>query len=973
MKKLILLIVFLLTIHISYAQVWLNNLPKNKSTKELSFYDYQKAFYDYWKPFNVKRGYYYVNGKKIKAAGWKQFKRWEWDMEGQIDKQTGKLPAQNAQFIYEQYKKSHKQLKNTSAANWVLLGTNSSDGGYAGIGRINCIAFHPTDANTYWVGAPAGGLWKTTDNGNTWVSLTDNNAVLGISDIVIPSDYATSNTIYIATGDKDGWDNKSVGVLKSTDGGTTWNSTGLSFTLADNQMVNRLLMDPGDNTKLIAATTAGVYRSVDAGANWTKISSFNFIDMESKSGNFSTLYGSTKSGTIYVSTNEGLNWTQTLNEVNAERIELAVSAANDTIVYAVAANSDAGLFGVYKSSDSGTNFTKVLGDTLNILGYEANGSSTGGQGWYDLTLASSPDNANVILVGGINTWRSTDGGIHWDIVNHWWGDGVQAVHADKHMLKYRNNGDLFETNDGGVYLSNNDGSSWTDKTNGMVISQMYKLGVSQTEANAVITGLQDNGSKLLHTDNNWYDVKGGDGMECIIDYADYNIQYATYTNGQIDRTTNAWNSKIDISQNIGDGTLEGAWVTPYIIDPDDHNTLYVGYADVWKTTDKGNSFEKISNINSYNYIRSMAIAPSNNKVLYVADYYDIWKTIDGGVSWSTITGTLPVSDASIKNIAVKFDDPNTLWVVFSGYNQYKVYESSDAGANWSDISTGLPELPVYTIVQNKQSDSEVHLYVGTELGVYFKKGNNDWIAFNTGLPNVKIGELEIYYDNNDFSKSKLRAATYGRGLWETFLEAGSSNGLIFEKAATNTEGNLVEIKFNLAMKNPTGTHSDFVVNNGTDIQPDSAYLKDGDTQIIVLRLPSNISAGETVSVSYTKGSVESDNNILLSDFTNKPVNNLVGTATGILTKQNTEKFASDMTIYPNPNSGSFTIRFGNKVFGNIKVTIYNIQGKIIFSRQLSNISKNYALPIQMDNAKKGVYKLLIENGNERFQQSILIQ
>ncbi len=973
MKKLILLIVFLFAVYASYAQVWLNNLPKNKSSKELSFYDYQKAFYDYWNPFNVKRGYYYENGKKIKAAGWKQFKRWEWNMEGQIDKQTGKLPTKSAQFIYDEYIKNHRQFKNTTAANWVLLGTNSSDGGYAGIGRINCIAFHPADNNIYWVGAPAGGLWKTTDNGNTWICLTDDNAVLGISDIVIPSDYATSNTIYIATGDKDGWDNKSIGILKSTDGGTTWSSTGLSFALADYEMVNRLLMDPGDNTKLIAATTAGVYKSSDAGTNWTKISSLNFIDMEFKPGDFTTLYGSTKSGTIYVSTDEGVNWTEALNEVDAGRIELAVSDANDTIVYAVAANNDAGLFGVYKSSNSGINYTKVLGDTLNILGYEADGSSTGGQGWYDLAMASSSNNANVILVGGINTWRSTDGGINWDIVNHWWGDGVQDVHADKHMLKYRSNGDLFETNDGGVYISNNDGTSWTDKTNGMVISQMYKLGVSQTEANAVITGLQDNGSKLLHTDNNWYDVKGGDGMECIIDYTDYNTQYATYTNGQIDRTTNAWTTKIDISQNIGDGTLEGAWVTPYMIDPDNHNTLYVGYADVWKTMDKGNSFEKISTMNSSNNLRSMAIAPSNNQVLYVADYDNIWKTIDGGNSWTNITGDLPIASASIKNIAVKFDDPNTLWVVFSGFNQYGVYESTDGGNTWTNISSGLPQLPVYSIVQNKQSDSEIHLYVGTELGIYFKKGNADWVAFNAGLPNVKIGELEIYYDNIDFSKSKMRAATYGRGLWETYLEASSSNGLIFEKATTNSAGNLIEVKFNLAMKSPTGTHSEFVVNNGTDIQPDSAYLKDGDAQIIVLRLPSNISAGETVNISYTKGSVESDNNIVLSDFTNKPVNNLVGTATAIFTKQNTEKNFNDISLYPNPNSGNFTIRFGNNIFGDILVKVYNIQGKVVFTKQLDNISKNYELPMQLNKVKKGVYKLIIENKNTRFQQSILIQ
>lgn len=767
MKRFILLILFSQLIAISYAQPWLEKLPQTKSSEDLTLYEYQKAFNNYWKPYNVdNKGYYIKDGIKRKASGWKQFHRWVWDMEGQIDPQTGQFPKKGAQEIYENYQKKNLQKQNAKSANWSVVGPSSSAGGYAGVGRINCIAYHPSDLDTYWIGAPAGGLWVTTDNGSSWTCLTDNNDVLGVSDIIIPSDYATSNTIYIATGDRDAWDNRSIGVLKSTDNGSTWNTTGLSASLSDGFMVTRLLLDPNDDNTIIAATNNGVFKTTNGGASWsTQLTSVSFIDMEYKPADFSTLYGSNTNGDIYVSTNGGSTWTKTFDETGAQRIELAVTANNASVVYAVAAGSDAGLYGVYKSTNSGTSFSKVLdGSTKNLLGWNADGNDSGGQGWYDLSLATSPTDENVVLVGGINTWRSTDGGTNWSIVNHWYGAAVQAVHADKHMLNYRSNGDLFECNDGGVYISSDDGTGWVDKTNGMIISQMYKLGVSATVSGEVITGLQDNGTKLV-SGGTWYDVKGGDGMECLIDYTDVNTQYGTYVRGQISRTTDHWDTNTDIEPA---GAGSGAWVTPYIIDPVDHNTIYAGYSNVWKTTDQGNSWTEISDMSTSDKIRSMAIAPSNTSVLYVADRSNIWKTINGGTSWTNITGAL-VGTGSITYIAVKDNDENTLWVSLSGYNSNAVFESTDAGSNWSNISTGLPELPAYSIVQNKQSTGAVQLYVGTELGVYFKNGTDNWIEFNTGLPNVKIGELEIYYDDVP-NNSKLYAATYGRGLWQTTVE-----------------------------------------------------------------------------------------------------------------------------------------------------------------------------------------------------------
>ena len=713
----------------------------------------------------MKNGKYIdENGKEQKAYGWKQFKRWEYFWESRVNPVTGKFPKTSASEQFEKYSKTYG-IKNSQSANWINLGTNTTTGGYAGIGRVATIAFHPTNDNIFWVGTPAGGLWVTNDGGNSWTVLTDNNDVLGVSAIVVPSDYATSNTLYIGTGDRDASDNYSVGVLKSTDGGATWNSTGLTFQPSDNELVNSMLIDPNDNNKIFAAATTGLYKTIDAGTTWNLLVNTEFIDIEFKPGNAGIMYGTTRNGQFYKSTNGGDAWSNTFNSGAGNRMEIAVSANNANRVYIIAANSQNGLKGIYRSDDSGDNFTLVF-DSKNLLGWEASGGDTKGQGWYDLALAVDPANADIIYSGGVNTWRSTDGGNNWSIVSHWYGGGgVQAVHADKHYLKFRNNSStLFECNDGGVYKTDN-GTSWINLSNGLTISQIYGLSTAQDLNNETLVGLQDNGTKL-QTGTNWTDVLGGDGMKCLIDYTDKNIQYGSQYYGSIYKTTSHWSGGSNISDNIPGGA-DGAWVTPYILDPNNHETIYVGYSALWKSTDGGSSFENIGSFGSY--IHSIAVAPSNSNVIYAATYTSIKRTIDGGNNWTTITSGLPVTDSNIKYIAVKNNDANTAWVALSGYNGNNVFETTDGGNNWTNISAGLPEIPVNCIIQNRL-ESNTQLYAGTDFGVYIKNGTNDWTPYSTGLPNVVVSELAIYYDNSNPANSRLRCSTYGRGLWETEMD-----------------------------------------------------------------------------------------------------------------------------------------------------------------------------------------------------------
>ena len=768
------------------AQKWVQNLPQDKlESGTLSFYEIQDAFYSYWEPFNVEEGYYLLDGEKVKARGYNHFKRWEWYWENRIDPSTGAFPDMRALDEYYLNSGSTRSL----SGSWSSLGRNTSPCGYAGLGRLNCVAFVSGSTTESYVGAASGGIWHTDDDGVSWTVLNDTVPVLGVSDILVVDPVMGPDILYIATGDRDGgslWslggqqsnDNNSVGVLKSIDGGSTWTTTGLSFTASQKVRVNRLLMDPTSAYQTIyAATTQGLYKTTDAGANWTLLTTQAFIDMEFKPGAPSTIYGSTRgnSSSIYYSNNSGATWSLA-GSYTSDRIEIAVSAHQPNWVYALAVadnSSGSGLLGVYRSTNSGVSYNQVFsGATLNLLGWSCNGQDFGGdQGWYDLCIAVDPNNASVVYVGGVNTWKSIDGGASFNIVNHWTGCGApsnaQNVHADKHYLAFQNGSStLFECNDGGLYKTSDGGTSWTHLSNGMAISQIYRLGVGQQSADEVIIGLQDNGTKA-RISGAWNDVIGGDGFECIVDHTNNSVQYGSLYYGSVYRTYNSWGNSTNIT-----GSLPGSgwWCTPYLMDPVNNNTLYIGYSDVWKSTDQGNNWTQISNQGSTTDFRNMAICAGNTGYIYAATLSNIYRTTSGGnatQAWTDITSNLPVGVANITYVSVKHNNPQHIWVSMGGYNNHGVYESTNGGGSWTNISSGLPQLPVMCVIQNTQY-SGIELYAATDVGVYVKRDGNNWTQFSNGLPNVVVAELEIYYDA-DPDNSKIYAGTFGRGVWSSDL------------------------------------------------------------------------------------------------------------------------------------------------------------------------------------------------------------
>ena len=737
-----------------YSQTWVDMMLD----PSVNFYETQQEFENYWQNKSIEKG-----------KGWKQFKRWENFIAPRVYPDGVIKP----EMLYQQYnnlKQTNNQFKMLPPNVWTQVGPDNvpleSSGRKRGIGRVNTVAFHPTDPDIIYVGAPAGGFWKSLDNGQTWNTTTDFATNLGVSDIAINPNNA--DEVYIITGDRDGGDTYSYGLMKSLDGGSTFITTGLSFNILNGYRGNRVLIDPSNSNTIIVSTSNGIYRSTDAGATFSQtFSGINITDIEFHTTNYNIIYGASNGNTsIYKSTDNGLNWNQSANGLplsGLSRACVAVTEDNPQVVYALFGASDNGFYGVYKSNDEGNSWSEQS-TSPNLLGWSTTGSDNGGQAWYDLAFAVSPNDENTIFVGGVNTWKSTDGGISWDINTHWTGSGgAEYKHADVHMLKYHPLNDfLYSGNDGGLYFTT-DEVNWTDISDGLHISQFYSLGVSQTVQDQVITGSQDNGT-FLKTNLNWDAVIGGDGMECIIDYTNSNIMYGSIYYGDIRKSTNGGNSFSTISSG------NGAWETPYELDKNDPNTIYIGYDELVKSTDGGNSWSTITNNQTNgNRIDEIGLSTTNSNRIYFSDGSDMFRTNDGGNSWTKIDNNgLP--NKTITYILVSPNNENIVWVTLSGYTSgEKVFKTYNGGDNWVNISGNLPNIPVNCIEIDKSSSVET-VYIGTDLGVFTTDSTlNDWNLFNNNsLPNVIVNELEIQYQSN-----KLFAATYGRGLWSIDLEITS--------------------------------------------------------------------------------------------------------------------------------------------------------------------------------------------------------
>ncbi len=744
---------------IATAQKFMNEpvLSQRPAAKKVTFWDVQKAFADYWQDKTPSD----TESENAEDGGYQQYKRWEWFVK-QRTYPSGNFPSPDILFTeYQQYKNSpmRNSQNNTTSANWSFIGPHIVPGGGGGAGRINCITFDPTNSNIIWIGAACGGLWKSTDGGVTWSSNTDLLPSLSVSDIVI--DPTNSQIMYLATGDKYGiywqyetWGHYSAGILKSTDGGLSWNTTGMTYVSSNVTVIQRLIIDPNNTNILFAATNVGVFKTTNGGTSWNNLRTGKYYDIEFNPGNDNIVYTGDSTGFL-LSVNQGTTWNYVAGVTSTGRTSISVTPANPSAVYCWSEGGN-----LYYSNNSATSFTARTDPSSASTPY----------GYYDMVLEVSPVNENILFAGGLSVAKSVDGGNTWTTVSDWSGwPNSNYVHADNHAQKFLpgSNNVIFSCNDGGIFKSTDQGTTWSDLSNGIDIKQYYRLGGSFLTPNLIYAGAQDNGTDRVTAMSSATQVYGADGQEALVDYTDDNTVFVSSQSGNFSKSTDGGVTFNGLSSYGCD------WTSPLIMDPTNHDVMWMGSTDAMKSIDNGVTWTNSSNgAFDGGCVYSLEVCHGNPNYVYAATFGHIYRTTNGGNTWTNITASLPVSLAAITGITISDQNPDKAWVNFSGFSAgNKVYYTNDGGVTWTNYSGTLPNIPANCIeYQNATNDL---LYLGTDFGVFYRDASMaDWQPYNTGLPNVIVDELEINY-----GVSKLRAATYGRGLWESDLVVSTLNNL----------------------------------------------------------------------------------------------------------------------------------------------------------------------------------------------------
>lgn len=760
----------LLTYLLSFLYAESQDYLKMINSEEFTVQEIQNAAQEYFDIRGTERG-----------TGFKSYKRWEYNALRMQD-ENGFLKSST--YYINELERYNSEINNSSklsraslVSNWEQLGPtswNQTSGWNPGVGRITSIAIDTKDADHIIVGSPGGGVWKTTDSGANWSVLTDNLSNIRVFALAI--DPVNSSVYY--------WGSTSGVIYKSTDAGSTWNQ------LADtgNGTVNKILINPNDPNKMFCSSQYhGVLKSTDGGVNWDSIHSDSNtgFDVEFKPGDLSVVYAS--GNNFFKSTDSGQTFSKITNNVvsgansfNSGPKMIGVSAAKPEVVYLLEASGSV-FGGFHKSTDSGDNFTKLNHVSKNYFGYSSTADDSSGQAPRDMDIVVNSNDENDVHIAGILSWRSTDGGVSFNITSQWIpqtaaGENIGYCHADIDIMIYQNN-KLYIGSDGGIFVANNpltvNSTYYTDLTPGLGIRQFYRIGTSQTNPVIVSGGAQDNGTSVYRADKTWVDWLGADGMESFVDHSDSNILYGTSQFGSLYKSFNQGQSRIGIPS---PNNKSGNWITPFEQDPTDSNTIYSGYDKIYKSTNggenlssKGQSWVSISQDFGSN-VNHFKIAPSDNDVIYVAVGSNMYKTTSGGGSliapWSSVSGF----SGSINSIAIHPTDPNKLAIATN--SSEKVYISTDGGSSWTAIRHDLPSFAALAVVWDTTYNEDI-LYIGMNYGVYYLRENTtSWTAYTTGLPNVSISELEV-----NFADKKLYSATYGRGLWSVDLFDPTTSGL----------------------------------------------------------------------------------------------------------------------------------------------------------------------------------------------------
>ena len=618
-------------------------------------------------------------------------------------------------------------------------------------GRVKSLAVHPTNAAVVYAGAASGGVWKSEDGAQSWRPLWDEQETLVIGSLALAP--SAPDTIYVGTGE---WTpgylaaGPGQGVYVSTNGGSSWTRRAAVLT----RRIARVVVSQANSATVYVAGDQGFERSTDSGVTWTTLRAGQISDAVIDPNNANTIYINVRNDGIYKTTDGGTNWTKLTNGptgASADWIKLAIGDNGTNGSNFVLAKRSGTL---YRSTDGGTNWTTLAG---------SHGSAPH-HAWANL-LAVAPDDEDIILAGGVDAERTANGGSSWS--------GLAGVHADHHVAQFApsNTDIVYACNDGGLYRSADKGATWKKASHGLVVTQFYDADSWNPISSVVGGGTQDQGTSMTLGGLTWRHIQNThDGGYLLISPTDPRTMYEEYQNTVIHKSTDGGNSWVPKTGGI---TGTSIWVGVLAMHPTNHNILYTGTQQVFRTTDGVATNWVASSQALAGDVASIAIARSDPNRVYAGAAGRIYRTDDGGATspWTDkTTATLP-STRLVKDVAVDRADEDRVLLAYGGTTggaPNNVFLSTNGGTSWTAISGNLPDISVNAVDFDPNGANT--FYVGTDVGVYrTTDGGTNWEAFDNGMPNVIISDLTVDAEDN-----MLYAATFGRGMYKVGIAPSAS-------------------------------------------------------------------------------------------------------------------------------------------------------------------------------------------------------
>jgi hypothetical protein len=918
----------------------------------------------------------------------------QFEFERTKDPALGYVPKERLQAAYE-YAEYSKQLalrSRITSGSWVergptadVVGTgngNTRDGvNPVAAGRMRAIWVDLTDGtgNTVWVGGVAGGLWKTTNfktSPCTWTPVNDYFTNMAISSIC--QDPSNTNIMYFCTGEAFfNFDAvRGIGVFKSTDNGANWTALGSTSTYTN---CSKILCDASGNIYLGAVGT-GLLRSTAAsgGAAWTIITptglSSRVADFEiSSTGRFhlSTGLNSTASGGYRYTdvpatvTSGSPNWKTSTTPFpfpSGSNVRAELACSGNTL-YVLPSNNSAEVTTIYKSTDGG--------DTWAATG--STPSFTSGQAWYCLGVDIDPSNANNVVIGSLDCYKSTNGGTNWTQISDWaTGSTGKYVHADQQIIKWHASNELLIGTDGGIFYSSDGGTTISDRNSGLRIKQFFSCDYHPTLTDYFLAGAQDNGCHKFTSPgmNTTTEITGGDGGFVHIDQDQSTYQFASYVRNRYKRSTDNWSSVAAVNFFRGSSGTGGSDFGQFINPTDYDNTANIMYCGSssgeffrWstaQTTAAGSYYsydgfpagaDTVLVSNMTGSVTSVTVSPYTSNRIYLGTNASKLMVIDNAHTFTSNTAGTNISGASfpagatISNIAVGSND-NNLIATFSNYGVSNVWVSTNGGTGWTAIDGNLPDMPVRWALFDPTSDTKA--YIATETGVWsttaINGGATVWVA-SPFFPTVRTDMLK--YRASD---QTLLAATHGRGLWTQSL--GSvlpvNNFVLRGKWKTNST---VELAWDYTN---TTAASAFEVESSTN---GTYFSKTGTSQINT----SYVDQPSSTDIYYrVKGK-----NIL----GNISYSNVIHLKKGVDTKD-----ISAIKLFPNPVKTTVKISFAASGNGLVHYQVTSSTGQVCWKKdETISLTGEYIREWNLQNLKPGTYLFTIAYNNKKITQKFVKQ